>query len=165
MLFLKKKKIEIYAPVAGEVIKIEDVKDPVFSTKMLGDGFAIIPKSTKQATFVSPISGILTTTMDAGHAYGITEKSSKVECLVHIGMDTVELNGNGFDVKVKKEDKITAKDPLVTVNLDTIKENKKDTTTPIVFTQETIAQYGYKINVLKYGKVKQGDIVAILIKE
>lgn len=164
MLFFKKKRIEIFAPIAGEVIKIEDVKDSVFSTKMLGDGFAIIPKNVKQATFVAPISGILTTTMDAGHAYGITEKNSQVECLIHIGMDTVELNGEPFKMKVKKADKITAKDPLVIVNLDNIKKNNKDLTTPVVFTQETIAQYGYKINVLKYGKVKQGDIVAELVK-
>lgn len=165
MLFFRKKRIEIFAPVSGEVISIEDVKDPVFSNKMLGDGLAIIPKDTKQVTFLAPISGVLTTTMDAGHAYGITEKSSKVECLVHIGMDTVELNGKGFDVKVKKSDKITAKDPMVVVNLDTIKKSNKDSTTPIVFTKETISEYGYKINILKYGKVKQGEIIAELIKE
>ncbi|MBE4703887.1 PTS sugar transporter subunit IIA [Spiroplasma platyhelix] len=165
MFLFRKKRIEVYAPISGEVIKIEDVQDPVFSTKMLGDGFAIIPKSTKEATFLAPISGVLTTTMDAGHAYGITEKSTKIECLVHIGMDTVELNGKGFDVKVKKEDKITAKDLLVKVNLDSIKKNNKDITTPIVFTKETIAEYGYKINILKYGKVKQGDVIAELVKE
>lgn len=165
MFLFKKKRIEVYAPIAGEVIKIEDVKDPVFSTKMLGDGLAIIPKSGKEATFLAPISGVLTTTMDAGHAYGITEKSTKIECLVHIGMDTVELNGQGFDVKVKKADKIDAKSPLVKVNLDTIKKSNKDTTTPIVFTKESISEHGYKINILKFGKVKQGDIIAELIKE
>lgn len=165
MFFLKKKKVQVYAPISGEVIHIEDVKDPVFSNKMLGEGFAIIPKDTKQATFLAPISGILTTTMDAGHAYGITEKSTKVECLVHIGMDTVELNGKGFEVKVKKSDKIAAKDPLVIVNLASIKKSNKDITTPIVFTKETISEYGYKINVLKYGKVKQGDVIAELVKE
>lgn len=165
MFLFRKKRIEVYAPISGEVIKIEDVQDPVFSTKMLGDGLAIIPKSAKEATFLAPISGVLTTTMDAGHAYGITEKSTKVECLVHIGMDTVELNGKGFDVQVRKSDKIKAKDPLVKVNLDSIKKNKKDITTPIVFTKETISEYGYKINILKYGKVKQGDVVAELVKE
>lgn len=165
MFLFKKKRIEIFAPIAGEVIKIEDVQDPVFSTKMLGDGLAIIPSNAKEATFLAPISGVLTTTMDAGHAYGITEKSTKIECLVHIGMDTVELNGQGFDVKVKKEDKILAKDPLVKVNLATIKKNNKDITTPIVFTKETITEQGYKINILKYGKVKQGDVIAELVKE
>lgn len=164
MFFLRKKRIEVFAPISGEVIKIEDVQDPVFSTKMLGDGLAIIPKSSKEATFVAPISGVLTTTMDAGHAYGITEKATKIECLVHIGMDTVELNGQGFDVQVKKADKISAKDPLVKVNLASIKKNNKDTTTPIVFTNETIAEYGYKINIIKFGKVQQGDVIAELVK-
>lgn len=103
--------------------------------------------------------------MDAGHAYGITEKTTKVECLVHIGMDTVELNGAGFDVKVKKSDKINAKDPLVLVDLAVVKKGGKETTTPIVFTNETISEYGYKINVLKYGKVQQGDVIAELVKE
>ncbi|KMQ98355.1 phosphoenolpyruvate-protein phosphotransferase [Lasius niger] len=161
----KKKRIEVYAPVSGEVIRIEDVKDPVFANKMLGDGLAIIPKGMKQTSFVAPISGILTTTLDAGHAYGITEKSTKIECLVHIGMDTVELNGRGFDVKVKKLDKITAKDLMVIVDLEAIKKSGKDITTPIVFTKETIGEYGYKINILKHGKVKQGDVIAELVKE
>ncbi|MGL5268710.1 MAG: PTS sugar transporter subunit IIA [Spiroplasma sp.] len=165
MLFFRKKRIEVYAPVSGEVIRIEDVKDPVFANKMLGDGLAIIPKGMKQTSFVAPISGILTTTLDAGHAYGITEKSTKIECLVHIGMDTVELNGRGFDVKVKKLDKITAKDLMVIVDLEAIKKSGKDITTPIVFTKETIGEYGYKINILKHGKVKQGDVIAELVKE
>lgn len=163
MFFLKKKKIEIYAPVSGKVIKLEDVKDPVFSAKMLGDGLAIIPKEGKKATFTAPLSGILTTIMETGHAYGITEKASKIECLMHIGMDTVELKGKGFEIKAKKESKIAANDPLVIVNLEELKKNNKDITTPIVFTNETIADY--KINVLKYGKVKQGEIIAELIKE
>jgi len=168
MLFLKKKRIEVYAPISGEVISIEKVEDPVFSNKMLGDGFAIIPKKgkeTKEATFIAPISGVLTTILDTGHAYGITEKSTKVECLIHIGMDTVELNGNGFSAKVHKEDKVIANDtPLVAVNLDTMKKNNKDLTTPVIFTKETIAEQGYKINILKFGQVKAGDVVAELVK-
>lgn len=167
MFFLKKKRIEVYAPISGEVINIEKVEDPVFSNKMLGDGFAIIPKkgATKEATFIAPISGVLTTVLDTGHAYGITEKTTKVECLIHIGMDTVELNGNGFNAKVHKEDKIIANDTqLVAVNLDTMKEHNKDLTTPVIFTNETIAEQGYKINILKFGQVKAGDVVAELVK-
>ncbi|MDQ7982726.1 MAG: PTS glucose transporter subunit IIA [Spiroplasma sp.] len=167
MFFFKKKRIEVYAPISGEVISIDKVQDPVFSNKMLGDGFAIVPakdKSHKEATFVAPISGILTTIMDSGHAYGITEKSTKIECLIHIGMDTVELNGSGFFSKVQKEEKVVAKNPLVLVDLATMKKNNKDLTTPVVFTKETIAEHGYKIKVLKFGKVKAGDVVAELVK-
>lgn len=167
MFFLKKKRIEVYAPISGEVISIDKVQDPVFSNKMLGDGFAIIPKKGKdkdEATFVAPISGVLTTTLESAHAYGITEKSTKIECLMHIGMDTVELNGKGFTAKAQKADKIVAKDPLVAVNLDTMKKNNKDLTTPVIFTNESIGEQGYKINILKFGQVKAGDVVAELVK-
>lgn len=164
-MFFKKKKIEIYAPVSGELINIEKVNDPVFANKMFGDGFAIIPAGEGKVTFYSPINGVLTTAMDSGHAYGITEKSTKIEVLLHIGMDTVELQGKGFEVKVTKDQILHANDKLVEVDLDFLKKEKKDTATPIVFTKETMDQYNYKVVILKQGPVKQGEIVAELVKK
>lgn len=159
--FKKKKSYKIVAPVEGTLINIEEVKDPAFSSKMLGDGFAIIPDMKLQkTTFVSPIEGKLTTLTDTGHAYGIVQDKTKIECLMHIGMDTVELQGKGFEIKVKQNADLKLWEELVTVDLGILKEAGKEITTPIVFTPDSLEASGYKINILKTGQVKQGEIVA-----
>lgn len=94
-LFSKKpKELEIIAPVDGEVIALDKVEDEVFSQKMLGEGLAIKPRA---GNFIAPIVGKLITVFPTGHAYGI-KSNNGVEMLLHIGMDTVSLNGKGFDI-------------------------------------------------------------------
>ena len=95
--FFKKEEFKIVAPVSGELIPLSQVPDQVFSTKMMGDGFAVIPGSNR---VVAPLSGSLETVFPTGHAVGIKTKDG-IECIVHIGLDTVELNGEGFNVLVK----------------------------------------------------------------
>ncbi len=157
-MFGKKKKIEIIAPVDCKVIKLEDIKDEVFSQKMLGDGFGIEPT---KGNFVAPITGKLVTVFKpSGHAYGFQFKD-KTEILMHIGLDTVNLKGDGFEILVDQDQMIKAGDKLVNIDLKSIEDKKISTQTPIIVTSNTLNNK--KINILKFGNVKQGEIIAEVI--
>lgn len=170
MFFMKKKNLPllIYAPVAGKVIKLSEVEDPVFAQEMLGTGFAIIPevKGKDGVEFLSPFTGTLATVFNTGHAYGIKDKTTGIECLVHIGIDTVELAGKGFNVKVKQGNPIAKSDVMVIANLQEIKDKgKKSTTTPIVFTDETMEGYVVKQLVKANEQVTVGQLIAEITKK
>ncbi|RDZ12788.1 PTS glucose transporter subunit IIA [Priestia megaterium] len=130
----KKKNItqieEIFAPLYGDIIPLSKVPDPVFSKKMMGDGIAIIPKSGK---VVSPVNGQVIQVFPTKHAIGIRSERG-LELLIHIGLETVELNGEGFEVLVNTDEPIKAGDPLVKVNLEYLKRKNKDIVTPIIIT-------------------------------
>ena len=102
-LFSRKKKEEFVSPMTGILLPIEQCPDPVFAGKIMGDGFAI---ELTGAEVTAPVSGTIATAFPTGHAYGINPEDGK-EILIHIGMDTVALNGQGFDVKVKQGDTVT----------------------------------------------------------
>lgn len=149
----KKKNItqieEIFAPLYGDIIPLSKVPDPVFSKKMMGDGIAIIPKSGK---VVSPVNGQVIQVFPTKHAIGIRSERG-LELLIHIGLETVELNGEGFEVLVNTDESIKVGDPLVKVNLEYLKSKNKDIVTPIIITnmekvleikasQERVANFG-----------------------
>lgn len=115
--FFKKEKF-LTAPVCGEVIEISKVHDEVFSQKILGDGFAVIPED---GNIYSPADGTVTDVTKTNHAYCITSDDG-LEILVHIGIDTVELKGSGFTPLVKNGDSIRRGTPLARVDLNLIKE-------------------------------------------
>ena len=143
--FLKKKEepFKLVACVDGTCMNIEEVKDEVFSKRMMGDGFAIVPRSN---TVVSPINGSVEVAFHTGHAFGL-KTTNGVEVLVHIGIDTVNLNGEGFKTLVKQGSKVKAGQSLVELNLDLIKEKGYDPTIMIIFT----AGYDQPIN-LEYNQ-------------
>jgi PTS system beta-glucosides-specific IIC component len=118
----------VVAPVAGRVIALAEVKDKVFASKALGDGVGILPSSGR---VVSPVSGVLVTVPDTGHAFGIRTDDG-VEVLVHVGIDTVRLEGKGFDVHVVKDQRVEAGDLLADVDLATIRGAGYDATTIVV---------------------------------
>ena len=122
------KKFILLAPVEGKVIPIDQVPDPVFSQKMLGDGVAIIPKDGK---IYSPIDGTVTNVMDSLHAYSFISDDG-VEMIVHFGLETVALNGEGFTAHVKEGDKVKAGDLVCEVDLTFLIEKGIETTTPVV---------------------------------
>ncbi|MFU0251936.1 PTS sugar transporter subunit IIA [Spiroplasma sp. Moj] len=157
-LFSKKpKELEIIPPVDGEVIALDKVEYEVFSQKMLGEGLAIKPNA---GNFIAPIAGKLITVFPTGHAYAI-KSNNGVEMLLHIGMDTVSLNGKGFDIQVKQDDNVKQGNLLCNVDLAVLKvENVPSLDTPIVFTPETMS--GKTINIVKTGNVKQGEIIAVI---
>lgn len=115
----------VNAPVAGHVISLDETGDPVFASRALGEGVGIQPADS---TIVAPVSGVLQTVAETGHAFGI-KTDDGVEVLVHVGIDTVKMNGEGFDVKVKANEHVNAGDNLVVVDFDKVKEAGYSTTT------------------------------------
>ena len=97
----------------GKVVDITEVPDPVFAQKMMGDGFAIIPE---EGTLVSPVAGEIIQVFPTKHAFGI--KSGDIELLIHVGLETVAMKGEGFDVKVSAGDKIEVGQTLLTYDLE-----------------------------------------------
>ena len=121
---------DVYSVADGQVINIEDVKDPVFSQKMMGDGFAVEPDN---GNIVSPVAGKVASIFPTKHAIGL-ETDNGLEVLVHIGLDTVSLEGKPFEVKVTEGQTVTAGDLLVEADLAAIREAGRETTTVVVFT-------------------------------
>jgi len=115
----------VNAPVAGHVIALDETGDPVFASRALGEGVGIQPTASE---VVAPVSGVLQTVAETGHAFGI-KTDDGVEVLVHVGIDTVKMNGEGFAVKVKANDRVNAGDPLVSVDFAKVKEAGYSTTT------------------------------------
>ena len=121
---------EVYSVADGQVIELEQVKDPVFAQKMMGDGFAVEPTN---GNIVSPVAGTVSSIFPTKHALGLVTAEG-LEVLVHIGLDTVSLEGKPFDVKVSEGQAVTAGDLLVTADLAAIREAGRETTTVVVFT-------------------------------
>lgn len=124
---------EIVAPLAGTVMPLNKVEDPVFSTGVVGQGAGISPADGKTIVVAAPAAGTLAVAPASGHAYGITLDSG-VEVLIHVGLDTVNLEGKGFDVKVKQGDRVTAGQELVRVDRKTIEDAGYSLTTPVLIT-------------------------------
>jgi beta-glucoside PTS system EIICBA component len=121
---------DISTAVAGKVISLDDVPDKVFASRALGEGVGIVPSD---GTIVAPVTGVLATVAGTGHAYGI-KTDDGVEVLVHVGIDTVRLKGEGFTVLVTKGERVTRGEVLGTVDLDAVKAAGYDTTTMVVVT-------------------------------
>lgn len=136
------------APITGITKKLSDIEDKGFASGAMGEGFAIEMHDGK---VVAPFSGEVMVCFPTGHAYGLKSNDGK-EILIHIGMDTVELDGKGFDVKVQAGQKIKQGDVLVNVDIDYVKSQGKSLVTPIVFTD------GRKVELLQENvAVKAGD--------
>lgn len=141
------------APITGITKKLSDIEDKGFASGAMGEGFAIEMQDGK---VVAPFSGEVMVCFPTGHAYGLKSNDGK-EILIHIGMDTVELDGKGFDVKVQAGQKIKQGDVLVNVDIDYVKSQGKSLVTPIVFTdgrkvellQENVAVNAGDENIIK----------------
>ena len=121
---------EVYSVADGQVVALEQVKDPVFAQKMMGDGFAVEPAN---GNIVSPVSGTVSSIFPTKHALGLVTEAG-LEVLVHIGLDTVSLEGKPFTVHVAEGQKVVAGDLLVTADLDAIRAAGRETSTVVVFT-------------------------------
>lgn len=135
------------SPMKGKVMNLSEVKDKVFSEGIMGDGFAI---ELEVGEIVSPVDGKVAMTYPTKHAIGI-KSDNGMEILIHIGMDTVELDGNGFESFVEDNQKIKKGQLLARVDLDYIKEKGKSLVSPVVFTS------GEKIKLLDVKQVNQND--------
>lgn len=150
--FFRKESNEIAAPISGKCISIEEVNDQVFSSRMMGDGFAIIPMDD---IVCSPVDGEIVLIAATKHAFGIKCKDG-VELLVHIGLDTVNFNGEGFEVIAKQGNRVKKGAPIIKIDRKFMEDNSVDLTTMIIFTSGN----DKKIEVSYYNKnVKVGDIL------
>ncbi|MEW4226315.1 glucose-specific PTS transporter subunit IIBC [Rossellomorea marisflavi] len=138
------------APITGELKDITEVPDQVFSGKMMGDGFAILPE---EGMIVSPVDGKIVNVFPTKHALGIESKGGR-EILIHVGIDTVKLQGEGFEALVKEGDQVEAGQPLLKVDLDFIKANAPSIITPVVFTN---LKEGQQVTLKSPGKVNRND--------
>ena len=131
----------IFAPLTGKAVPLSEVPDPVFSDKVLGDGVAIIPADGK---IVSPVNGEISTVAETGHAYGFTSEGGQ-EILVHVGLETVSLNGECFKVYGKAGDKVKKGDLVAEVDLGYLREKDINPITPVLLCSDTEGkelQYG-----------------------
>ncbi len=135
MFGLFNKTIKIKAPVNGQSVDLDEVPDEVFSQRMMGVGLAIIPSD---GLFVAPADGELTMLFRTGHAYGMI-LDNKVELLVHIGIDTVELAGEGFEILSQQGQRVQAGDPIVRVDLELLKQKGYEIITPIIVTSPDLS--------------------------
>ena len=125
------------APISGRCIPLEEVNDEMFASKMLGDGFAIEPSS---GTVKSPVDGTVTVAYPTGHAFGIRTEDG-MEILIHIGIDTVELKGDGFKTCVEQGQKIAQGGLLAEVDLEKVQRSGKDPITMVLFTSGEKMEY------------------------
>lgn len=130
MLGFKKKEVKIYSPVKGKVVNLEDVPDSMFSSKMLGDGVAI---DIEDDIICAPQDGVVKVLFETKHAFVIVTKEG-IEILVHIGLDTVDLNGEGFQAIATVGDKVKAGDPIVKVDRESVKSKGFNLITMIIIT-------------------------------
>ncbi len=144
---------EFAAIVNGTILPIDQVEDQVFSSKMMGDGVAFRPADGK---IYAPYSGVISVAFPTGHAFGITADNGH-EVLIHIGMDTVELEGKGFHAKVKQGDRVTQGQLLTEVDLDYIASQGKSTVIPVVFTDGTALELKAEGSV----KANQKDLITL----
>lgn len=150
-------KKNILSPATGKIIPLEKVNDVVFSEKVLGDGVAI---ELSEGKIISPVDGEVSTTAETLHAYGL-KTSEGIDILIHVGLDTVKLKGEGFKSYVKKGDKIKKGDIIAEVDLELLKVKGIDTTTPVIICS---TEDGTKIKKAQ-GNAKKGETVLLTVEK
>lgn len=149
-LFKAKKEVLI-SPADGDVIELSEVPDEVFSQKMAGDGMALVPRSN---TFIAPVAGTITKIFATNHAFSVRTKLG-IEVMVHIGLDTVELQGEGFKRLAQEGETVTAGKPIVSADLEFIQSKGKEIVTPIVLNHEK----SLDISIVCAPVVREGDTI------
>lgn len=157
MFWNKKKTGSIFSVCDGQIIKLSDISDPVFSEKILGDGVAIFPESSE---IFSPVNGKIVQVFETKHAYSIISDDG-LEILVHIGLNTVELNGEGFKTFVKDGDTVKIGDKIAEIDIEYIEGMGYQLYTPIIITNLDIIN---KINI-SGERVKKGEEIIKYIKK
>ncbi len=147
----KRKQREIYAPVDGQVVDIAEVDDEVFANKMVGDGVAVKPVGE---IFCAPIDGVVSKIFSTNHAFSI-QSDKDLEVMVHIGLETVALQGEGFERLVEEGAKVEAGDPVIKADLSYLSSHAKSTITPTVVSDNSDVKTIEK----KLRIVKQGDVI------
>lgn len=132
----QKEDLKVSSYMKGKVVTLSEVPDPVFAQKMMGDGFAIIPE---EGRLVSPINGEIIQVFPTKHAFGIKAENG-LELLIHVGLETVSMKGEGFNVLVTAGDKVEIGQELLTYDLDLVKAKAKDIITPFIVTNMELVE-------------------------
>ncbi len=149
--------IEIYAPLSGDIVNIEDVPDVVFAEKIVGDGIAIKPAGNK---IVAPVDGTIGKIFETNHAFSI-ESNEGIELFVHFGIDTVELKGEGFK-RIASEGQVVKKgDLIIEFDLSVLEDKAKSVLTPVVISNMDEIKELVKLD----GPVVVGETVIMRIKK
>ena len=155
----EKEVIKILAPLAGEVIPITQVNDPIFSEEMLGKGVAIRPSGEQ---VVSPINGTVTQMFETGHAVSVQSSDNSAEVLIHVGLETMRLKSEYFKPRVKDSDKISVGDVLFEFDSTGIIAAGFDTVTPVIICNSDNFE---NIEILTGKRVNEGDEIIVLTKK
>lgn len=147
----------VVSPVKGKVIALSEVPDPVFSTKMMGDGIAVFPE---EGEIVSPIDGTVIYVFPTKHAIALKSKNG-LEILIHIGLETVSLNGEGFTTYVETGQEVTVGQLLVNVDLAFVKERVPSIITPIIITNGELVK---SMSISKSSEVVKGTDVLLKLE-
>ncbi|HCM90542.1 MULTISPECIES: sucrose-specific PTS transporter subunit IIBC [Vagococcus] len=147
----------VYAPVPGEIIELKNVADPVFSSEAMGKGVAIIPR---KGEIIAPLNGVITALYESKHAYGMVTDSG-IELLIHIGIDTVSMSGDGFESFVSKGQHVAQGEKISTFDIEKIKKNDLDPTVMLIVTNTSEYE---TISVLNHGNINQNQAVLAVSK-
>ncbi|GAB6098160.1 PTS glucose transporter subunit IIA [Halanaerocella petrolearia] len=153
----KEEEVKLVAPLTGKVVDLSEVPDDVFATKAVGDGLAIEPTAD---TLVAPVEGVVKQVFPTKHAVGL-ETSQGIELLMHIGINTVELNGEGFEKLVDEGTEVKPGDELIRFDADYIKDNATAIVTPFLVTNMDEIE---EITVADVGQVTAGDDEVLTVK-
>ncbi|TCP93296.1 PTS system D-glucose-specific IIA component (Glc family) [Cricetibacter osteomyelitidis] len=153
----KSVEVEIYAPLSGEIVNIEDVPDVVFSEKIVGDGVAIRPNGNK---IVAPVDGVIGKIFETNHAFSMESKDG-IELFVHFGIDTVELKGEGFTRIAQEGQSVKRGDTIIEFDLALLEQKAKSILTPIVISNMDEISNLEK----KAGEVVAGESVVLVLKK
>ena len=143
--------LAIVAPATGSVVTLESTSDPAFSGRAMGDGVAIVPT---EGTIVAPVSGTVGAIFPTGHAFAVATDDGATQVMVHIGIDTVQLNGTGFTAHVAQGERVSAGQPVVTIDLKKIADAGFDPTTFVVVCERAA---GTSLREHEAGPVSAGD--------
>ena len=149
--------VSILSPVTGEVFELSSVPDEAFSSGMMGDGIAVLPTDPE---ITAPVAGTIAFVFDTKHAIGLVTEQG-IGVMIHIGIDTVKLNGKGFDVLVETGQIVSAGQPVMRLDLPYLKKHAPSLISPVIITE---LPDGYKLRPVKTGKVKNGEKLLVVEK-
>ena len=144
--------MRVLAPISGRAVPLAEVPDEVFAEGMAGQGCAIVPEASGEA--VAPVSGTLVKLFEGGHAFGIAADNG-IEMIVHLGLDTIELRGRGFERIATEGDRVEAGQPIVRFDLDEIRAGDYDPVTPVLVTNDE----DHPVTGVRTGEIQAGELL------
>ena len=144
--------MRVLAPISGRAVPLAEVPDEVFAEGMAGQGCAIVPEASGEA--VAPVSGTLVKLFEGGHAFGIAADNG-IEMIVHLGLDTIELRGKGFERIATEGDRVEAGQPIVRFDLEEIRAGDYDPVTPVLVTNDE----DHPVTGVRTGEIQAGELL------